>query len=241
MSELVFIDNEKALTNSLLVAKKFNKKHNHVLDAIRKILTTTENSAVLEMFVSSQYVNEQNKEQPMYVMNRDGFTLLAMGFTGSKAMQFKLDFISAFNKMEQVIKRPKPLSELEILVKSAQTLLEQSKRLDNVERRIDNIEREREENRQLLLDAKISDKELPAETEKSKIRNLVDIYVKATGRPYKEVWETIYHVLDNRYGNRIKAYAQLNTDKSLLDVAIRNGLGEKLFIIISNMVRKVNA
>lgn len=239
-TDLVFSENGKALTNSLLVAKKFEKKHNHVLDTIRKILATTEKSAVLEMFALSQYVNEQNKEQPMYIMNRDGFTLLAMGFTGTKAMQFKLDYITAFNKMEQSLTTPIQLSELEILVKSAQALLEQSKRLDIVERRIESIEREREENHQLLISSELSEKDLPEESENSKIRSLVNTYVKATGLDYRTVWETIYGTLERRYKKRIKAYAKLKQDKSLLDVAIRNGLGEYLYIIISSMIKKTN-
>lgn len=80
-SNLVFKgENNQALTNSLLVAKKFGKEHKHVLDAIRKLTRTAENSAVISIFCESVYYNEQNKEQPMFVMNRDGFTLLAMNF-----------------------------------------------------------------------------------------------------------------------------------------------------------------
>lgn len=102
-NELVFSSGSKVLTNSVLVAKKFGKEHKHVLESIRKIMTA-ENSAVLGMFEESTYLNEQNKKQPMFVMNRDGFTLLAMGFTGKQAMDFKLDYIGAFNKMEATIK-----------------------------------------------------------------------------------------------------------------------------------------
>lgn len=102
-SELVFSSGSKVLTNSVLVAKKFGKEHKHVLESIRKIMTA-ENSAVLGMYEESTYLNEQNKKQPMFVMNRDGFTLLAMGFTGKQAMDFKLDYIGAFNKMEATIK-----------------------------------------------------------------------------------------------------------------------------------------
>lgn len=103
-TELVFNNNGKVLTNSVLVAKKFGKEHKHVLDSIRKIMTA-ENSAVLQMFEQSSYLNEQNKLQPMFIMNRDGFTLLAMGFTGKQAMEFKLDYIGAFNKMEETLKK----------------------------------------------------------------------------------------------------------------------------------------
>ena len=104
-TELVFMgESGQAITNSLLVAKKFGKDHKHVLESIRKLMTA-ENSAVLHMFEESTYINEQNKTQPMYLMNRDGFTLLAMGFTGTKAMEFKIDYINAFNKMESKIKK----------------------------------------------------------------------------------------------------------------------------------------
>lgn len=67
---------------------------------------TAENSALLKMFVLSEYTSVQNKRLPMYLMNRDGFTLLAMGFTGSKAMEWKLKYIQAFNAMERKLTTP---------------------------------------------------------------------------------------------------------------------------------------
>ena len=78
MNDLVFVQNEATLTNSLLVAEKFKRNHRDVLESIRNLLTSAENSAVLQMFVETQYVNEQGKELPMFVMKREGFTLLAM-------------------------------------------------------------------------------------------------------------------------------------------------------------------
>jgi len=105
MEELVFKSAKgNPVTTSLLVAIKFGKEHRHVLDAIRNLITTAENSAVLSMFYETTYLNSQNKNQPMYIMNRDGFSLLVMGFTGQEALQFKLDFIVAFNGMEKQLK-----------------------------------------------------------------------------------------------------------------------------------------
>lgn len=136
MKELVFQgENNQALTNSLLVAEKFGKKHYHVTDAIKNLLNSHEKSC--QLFVSATYVDNSGKENPMYVMNRDGFTLLAMGFTGKKALQFKMDYISAFNAMESQLKeQQKPLSQIEILVQSANLLLEQEKRLGKVENKV---------------------------------------------------------------------------------------------------------
>ena len=117
-------ESNQPLTNSKLVAEVFGKEHKHVREAIKKLLTTAENSTVRQMFSESTYLNEQNKEQPMFIMNQDGFTLLAMGFNGKKAMEFKLKYIEAFNAMKRQIEQNKPsvpqnyLEALKSLVKS---------------------------------------------------------------------------------------------------------------------------
>ena len=106
MNELVFLQNDQALTTSLKVAEYFEKPHNDILKSIRSLIEDVEGlgeKSQSSMFEESTYINQQNKLQPMYLMNRDGFTLLAMGFTGKKALQFKLKYIQAFNKMEQAL------------------------------------------------------------------------------------------------------------------------------------------
>ncbi len=110
---IVYSDHQKALTNSVLVAKKFGKEHKHVLEAIRNTIRGCAEFSASPMFDETTYVNEQNGQTyPMFVMNRDGFSLLTMGFTGKKAMKFKVDFINAFNKMEETLanlsKTPQP-------------------------------------------------------------------------------------------------------------------------------------
>lgn len=102
MNELVILKENKAVTTSLKVAESFGKKHRNVMQSIKNL--TAENSAVKKMFAQSTYVNGRGQEWPMYYMNRDGFSLLVMGFTGKKALGFKLKYIDAFNKMEQTIK-----------------------------------------------------------------------------------------------------------------------------------------
>ena len=102
MDELVIMHDEKVVTTSLKVAEIFEKEHRDVMKSIRNL--TAQNFAVKKMFVEESYLNSRNQQQPMYYMNRDGFTLLAMGFTGSKAMEFKLKYINAFNQMEKQIK-----------------------------------------------------------------------------------------------------------------------------------------
>jgi len=75
-------------------------------------------------------------------MDRDGFSLLVMGFTGKDAMKFKIDFINAFNQMEQNLRalNSTPLEPEELLLKQAQIMIEQKKRMAQIENRVDKIE-----------------------------------------------------------------------------------------------------
>ena len=105
MNELVEIRNHQAVVASRKVAEHFEKLHKHVLGSIREILSA-ENSAD-KFFKEVSYIYK-GRRLPEYIMTRDGFSLLAMGFTGRKALQWKLKYIEAFNRMEETLKHPKP-------------------------------------------------------------------------------------------------------------------------------------
>lgn len=104
MDNLVIMKDQQAVTSSLQVAETFNKNHRDVLRAVDDLKEgVAQNWA--DLFYEDTYTHPQNKQQYRIIyMNRDGFTLLAMGFTGKKAMKFKLKYIEAFNKMESHIK-----------------------------------------------------------------------------------------------------------------------------------------
>jgi len=99
---IVSIVNNRTITNSLNIAATFGKQHKNVLRDIES-LDVPEDFGRLN-FEPSNYLNEQGKSQPMYEITRDGFSILVMGFTGAKAMQFKLAYIDAFNKMEDALR-----------------------------------------------------------------------------------------------------------------------------------------
>lgn len=103
MTNLVIKHDKQAVTTSLQVAETFGKEHSKVIRSIEGIAKSGDTP---QMFAKDTYINPQNNQKyPMYYMNRDGFTLLAMGFTGKKALDFKLQYIDAFNSMEATIKR----------------------------------------------------------------------------------------------------------------------------------------
>ena len=96
-NELTAMRQDQTITTSLQVAKVFDKRHDNVMRDIRNL--ADKNPAVKNMFSSGTH-NNRGRQYPMYYMNRDGFLLLVMGFTGKKALQFRLKYIEAFNAME---------------------------------------------------------------------------------------------------------------------------------------------
>lgn len=92
------------VVSSRRVAEDFGKRHADVIEKIVELIKT-ENS-VMSMFIGSSYKAGTGKSYKEYLLTRDGFSLLVMGFTGAKALEWKLKYIEAFNKMEQAIKNP---------------------------------------------------------------------------------------------------------------------------------------
>jgi Rha family phage regulatory protein len=114
-------------TTSLDVAEKFSKRHDHVLASIRKICADSEEIDAPKSkdvnapkigdsnfgrrnFSLSSYLDEKNERRPMFTMTRSGFAILAMGFTGKKALEWKIKYEQAFSLMEQTLLNQKNLS-----------------------------------------------------------------------------------------------------------------------------------
>lgn len=101
-NELVYLDNKEIVCDSLKVAEKFEKRHNNVLRDINNLLKN-EQVKSRNIFKLSSYKDAKGEERPMYTMNRKGFTILAMGFNGDKALHWKLLYSDAFDAMESML------------------------------------------------------------------------------------------------------------------------------------------
>lgn len=100
--EIKKMNREEVVTcTSLDIAETFEKEHKNVLKDIRELECSEEFGRL--NFEQSYYINSQNKKQPLYYMTKDGFTLLAMGYSGEKAMRFKEAYIRQFNAMEKAL------------------------------------------------------------------------------------------------------------------------------------------
>ena len=127
-------NNGQLVVSSRQVAETFGKRHDKLLHEIARMYGNycvgedTPKMVETPLFYKTTYIHEQNGQTyPMYLMNRDGFSLLAMGFTGSKALEWKLKYIQAFNEMEKTIKEQRDSYMIEDPVERALKWAEEQK------------------------------------------------------------------------------------------------------------------
>ena len=105
MSNLVEIKNNQVVVDSRSVAKNFDKQNQHVNRDIENLIKK-DASKIGRMFYKVEIPDVYGRMQKTYYMNRDGFSLLVMGFTGQKAIEWKIKYIEAFNEMEKKLQNP---------------------------------------------------------------------------------------------------------------------------------------
>lgn len=105
----VMLHNGRPATTSLEVAKFFDKPHKNVVRDIRNLIANCPKKFTGLNFELSSYLDNTGRSLPMFIIFKDGFTLLVMGYTGPEAMRFKLAYIEAFNAMEAKIQKQESL------------------------------------------------------------------------------------------------------------------------------------
>lgn len=103
-NNLVRMFKNQVVVSSIQLAERFDKRHCDVLRLTNALLRSFNSGRLSKHFFKSNYTDNKGERRPMYLMDRDGFSLLVMSFKGEKALKWKLDFIDAFNAMEQEIK-----------------------------------------------------------------------------------------------------------------------------------------
>lgn len=190
-AEVINIQNKDgvAVVSSRVVAYDFDKQHNHILrdiDNLIKDMGGVQNWT--DLFIESQYQHPQNKQwYKEYLLTRDGFSLLVMGFTGKEALQWKLQYIEAFNKMEEQIKQQNnPYAHLS---KEFQAIIMHDEKIMKLEQRVEQME----ENAKLeageynLVSKRISSRINTVLKERGINRHFIGELYKALNRDIKEV------------------------------------------------------
>ena len=103
-NNLVHMFKNQVVVSSVQLAEHFDKRHCDILRLLNALLRSANKQRLSKHFFKSNYKDETGKNNTMYLMDRDGFSLLVMSFKGEKALKWKLDFIDAFNAMEQEIR-----------------------------------------------------------------------------------------------------------------------------------------
>lgn len=147
----IVINNEQPVTTSRNVAVNFNKQHKHVLKAIDELKAgLAEKSS--NLFYDTTYTHHQNKRTfREMLMTKDGFALLAMGFSGKKAIQFKLAYIEQFNKMEEELNN-QSLSKLTLPKNYASALRQLAEKVEENEQLKQQLEEPRYQQESLIMD-----------------------------------------------------------------------------------------
>lgn len=132
MSDIVLsMQSGEPVASSRQIAENFEKNHNHVLRDIDSLKKDVSNFG--QMFFETTAPDSYGREQRAYLMNRDGFTLLAMGFTGKTALEWKLKYIAAFNEMEKKLTEQPQLTRSQLL---ATALIAAHEELEEKDKRI---------------------------------------------------------------------------------------------------------
>ena len=137
MDNLVRVENNEVVVSSRQVAKNFGKRHDKLLAEIKRMYGDFEGEGGIhemvdthKMFHEITYEHPQNHQMyKEYIMNRDGFSLLVMGFTGKPAMEWKIKYINAFNEMEKQLREAHQISPAEQMARgllAAKELLDEA-------------------------------------------------------------------------------------------------------------------
>lgn len=145
MNNLVKILNQdgQLVVTSRQVGTDFDKEHSKVNRDIENLIEgiAKNGDTYNHLFIPSEYKNEQNKQMyKEYLLTRDGFSLLVMGFTGSKALEWKLKYIEAFNMMEQQIREQlKPKCIEDLIIMQAKSLKDMRLQLQETKQEVQSI------------------------------------------------------------------------------------------------------
>ena len=139
--ELVIMKDRQAVTTSLQVAENFEKEHKNVLRDIDKLKKDA--LKFEQMFFEATEPDSYGRPRKIFYMNRKGFVLLVMGYTGKKAFSFKEAYIDAFDAMEKELNKPRyeipntPQAALRLMFEYQE---ETTKKVDKVEERVTDLE-----------------------------------------------------------------------------------------------------
>lgn len=244
--------NGEPVASSRQIAENFEKRHDHVMRDIDTFKKDVPNFG--EMFFETETPDSYGRPQRTYLMNRDGFSLLVMGFTGKAALEWKLKYIQAFNEMEKKLTQPQiqvgnSLQALNLLVKSLNEQQDAMNRLQvNVDAQsaaIEKLEEQNELNRQAFTMNPGNWRENATTIVGSIVLKKTGGEMKGSGPVYEEVWNEIYDMMKTDFHKDMKK-RKMNLKKefpkrkfSNLEVIDRAGDRNQLVSVLQSVLCKM--
>lgn len=212
--QLVFVDNGRAVTDSLTVASTFGRRHDDVLKSVRNLDCSKDFFA--RNFAESTYMNKQRREMPRVIMTEQGFAFLVMGYTGSEAARFKEMYINEFERMRETLNKPAlPSNPVDLVMYQADmfkaiatAMAESQQKVAELENKVQTVAMETS-NQLNDLRKGLVDIDAPLRTD---LQALITDYSTLTGKTHRDAWHFLYDNLNSRnkcniqrrFDNRVK-------------------------------------
>lgn len=187
MNKLVFKNKDQVLTTSRNVARDFDREHRNITRGIESLLKNEHTPK--DCFIESTYEHPVNRQiYKEYLINKDGFTLLVMGFTGNVAMKFKVSYMKAFNEMEKQLSKPRALSAKEQLKASMRLSLETSEEVEVIKKDVN-----------MLKDTMRIDGRQEHKLQKTGRNKVVSVLGGKDSAAYKEMSRSVFQMFWNEF------------------------------------------
>jgi hypothetical protein len=181
----------------------------------------------------TSYTDKSNRQSKCYELTKSQATQIL----ARESKFVRKAIVAKLERMEQAII---PLTQSEIILQQAQLLVDIERNQREFDNRLKLIEQVREEALGELTRLDVSDEAMPEETLRTKVRRLVNAYCEAKALPQQDVWNYIYDRMYYLYKVSIKSHKKIGKNETWLDVAERVGCLDKMFVIISDLIKKLD-
>ena len=229
------VENGQPVVSSKKIADNFGKRHSHVVEAIENKIKslTTENSEVeiSKLFIPTTF-NHNGNDYKEYLLTRDGFTFIVMGFTGAKADSWKLKYIEAFNKIEQYIKeKQKPKCIEDVLIQSLQEM-------KDVKYQLETVKKESKETKEEVQAIRDVVEIIPSKSWRSETNRLMTKMCFKL-KDYQKPKEEVYKALQERAGCDLKIRLKNMRARQALNGASKSKLDELNYLDVIEQDKKL--
>lgn len=227
----IFKTEDEVRMSSREIAELTGKPHNDLLKAIRKM----ENSwtAITQgKFSLSEYIDPTGRKLPEYQLTKREVLYIATKFND----EARAKLILRWEELEK--QNSQPLTPAELILAQAQALVDVERKLKSVEAKVDRIVKAQEGVMAQLEAIPLAEGEIPEQSARSKVNELVRHYSSISGISYRDVWNSIYKTLLYNYGINVSGIKAIKPNESKLDKAIRVGHLDTIHLVISEIIRK---